>query len=218
MCETQSNPTYCDWVARKSDVPVVPCSYVTMRILGLSAKEEVCKHAQQWVSSCMAPCTALPCFAPYTCRIHLWDYKQLLAFLALDRCGLHSDLKPWRSHTHHILGQVLAGGTGVLLMGWHEPHTTRDLAAALCILVRHRPCPPWALLVPLQNGQSSSCRNVKHLQFSSGALIGAGALSCRKVPAGVQLKSKIFSFAHDVVCCPSTPPKGKGEKGMAAHS
>ena len=27
------------------------CSYVTMRILGLSAEDEVCKAAQQWVSS-----------------------------------------------------------------------------------------------------------------------------------------------------------------------
>lgn len=65
---------------------IVLCSYVTMRILGLPAKEEVCKHAQQWVSSCMAPC-----FAPYTCVIPLWGFKQLSGFLAIDRCGSHSD-------------------------------------------------------------------------------------------------------------------------------
>ena len=32
----------------------VLCSYVTMRILGLPAKDEVCKDAQQWVRSCTA--------------------------------------------------------------------------------------------------------------------------------------------------------------------
>ena len=51
-------------------------------------------------------------------------------------------------------------------MGWHESHAARDLAAALCILVRHRSSPPWALLVPLQNGEPSLSRNTIQLPIS----------------------------------------------------
>jgi len=39
----------------------VLCSYVTMRILGLPAEDEVCKAAQQWVSNSM---TRLHCMGP----------------------------------------------------------------------------------------------------------------------------------------------------------
>ncbi len=57
-------------------------------------------------------------------------------------------------------------------MGRHESHTTRDLAAALCILVRHRSGAPRALLVPLQNGQSSLSLNTIQLYTSkSSALV-----------------------------------------------
>ena len=38
-----------------------------------------------------------------------------------------------------------------------NPTPPRDLAAAVCVMVGHRLGSPWALLVPLQNGQSPLC-------------------------------------------------------------
>ena len=84
-----------------------------------------------------------------------------------DRGGVRPDPQSWRSYSHHILGQILAGGAGMLLMGRHESDATRDLAAALCILVRHRSGPSWALLVPLQNGQPSLSLNTTRLYPSN---------------------------------------------------
>ena len=57
-----------------------------------------------------------------------------------------------RRDIHHQLGQVLAGRAGLLLLGRHEPHAARDLAAALRRLDRRRPGAPGALLVPLPHG------------------------------------------------------------------
>lgn len=61
----------------------------------------------------------------------------------------HADPQRWWRNLHHILGQVLAGCVGSVFLGWDEPHPTRDVAATLCPLDRHRLGPPWALLVPL---------------------------------------------------------------------
>lgn len=63
-----------------------------------------------------------------------------------------ADTIPWRHHLHSILGQVLAGSSGLLLMGWHEPHSPRDVATAVQLLDRHRVAAPRPLLVPLPHG------------------------------------------------------------------
>ena len=50
------------------------------------------------------------------------------------------------------MGQVLVSSLGGVLLGWHEPHTPRNVATPICVLDRHRLGSPWTLLVPLQNG------------------------------------------------------------------
>jgi hypothetical protein len=70
------------------------------------------------------------------------DYILEVSDQHLAAKGLHIDLRSLkvpvcadlisgRHHLHHILGEVLAGSAGLLLMGRHEPHPSRDVVAAV---------------------------------------------------------------------------------------
>ena len=67
------------------------CSYVTMRILGLSAEDEVCKAAQQWVSGSV---------------VHPTLSRPLLPFLADAYAGSSLQMRQHHMSTRAICQSV----------------------------------------------------------------------------------------------------------------
>ena len=114
---------------------------------------------------------------------------------------LLADFAAWGRDAHHVLGQVLAGGAGVLLVGWHEPHAPRDLAAAICVMVGHRLSSPWALLVPLQNGQSPLCCSSALLRPSISLVPAAVLIICLAMQRAAALSSILLTLP-----CMAVPP------------
>lgn len=118
------------------------CSYVALRILGIPVDDQCAERARSWVCCAILNYYVLyRTVGPNQFRIALRKHVRR-----------HADTIPGRNHLHSILGEVLAGGFGLLFVEWNEPDSPGNVAVALQRMDRHRVAAPRPLLVPLPHG------------------------------------------------------------------
>lgn len=90
------------------------------------------------------------------------------------------------------MGEVLAGSTGGVLLGWHEPPATRDVVVAIFQMDWDWVLAPWQVLVSLPHGR---CCRVKTLMLE-GVDIVQTCPDLTRLEANCCCAAKLKAHAH----------------------